>query len=170
VTSSQREGRANELDLPALEDFAKPLGISEGFFESGGEHEHEDARRLVADAEKGVGHSTRQVHERTPLGPEPLVTANEVDRSVEDVEGLVLVAVDVERGAVAAGDGGLDEPESTRRVGTGSLDIAGPSFSGPNEQHTIGVHRVTHSGSPSHDLAVMLPPQLVQPFQVGLVA
>jgi hypothetical protein len=60
--------------VPALEDFAEPLWIGEGFFESGGEHEHEDARLLLADAEKGVRHSTWQVHERTLLGPEPLVT------------------------------------------------------------------------------------------------
>jgi hypothetical protein len=41
--------------VPALEDFAEPLGFGEGFFESGGEHEHEDTRALVADAEKEWG-------------------------------------------------------------------------------------------------------------------
>jgi hypothetical protein len=106
---SGREGRTDDLDVPTFEDLAEALGIGKGLFKSGGEHEHKDPRHIVADADEGVGQTPRQVDDGTLLGRKPLVAAHEVDCSSEDVEGFILVVVDVERRTMAAWDRGLDE-------------------------------------------------------------
>jgi hypothetical protein len=74
------------------------------------------------DTEERVGDPARHVGECPGFGAKPLLAAHQVDRPGEHIEGLVLVAVDVQRCAVAGRDQGLDQTETATRLLRARLD------------------------------------------------
>jgi len=82
-------------------------------------------RGVLADPEERVWDPAGKEYECASLGSEPLIPADDVDGPGADVEGLVLVPVDVQRCAVARWDLSLHQPQRASGIGrTGQHSLA----------------------------------------------
>jgi hypothetical protein len=105
------------------EDLVEAVRVLECLLEAGGHHEPQNP--CLVDSEEGVWNVPGEVDERARLGAKSLLAAQDLDRPAEHVETLVLVPVDVERGAVATRNHRLYHAKRTAGVAATCLDRAG---------------------------------------------
>ena len=97
----------------------------------------------VADDAEGVRDPARQERERARAAAVALAAADDVELALEDVEGLVLVVVDVQRRPVADRGRGLDQAQVAGRRRGGRLD----RHRGVGEPDSLSVLAVQDEGA-----------------------
>ena len=109
----------------------------------------DEARHLVGSIRKGVVDAGRHEDERPGVCRELLVPDGERQRSLEQVEGVVLGRVDVSRRAVPVGLDGDDREVEARRVGASSqeLDVADSvTLTRPDDDGSFCTHARSYAG------------------------